>query len=41
VQVALLRSFHAPLHGTYLLLGLVIATLGLVLHRSARGSGEL
>jgi hypothetical protein len=31
VQVVLLRSFYAPLHGTYLLLGLVIAALGLVL----------
>jgi hypothetical protein len=41
VQVALLRSFHAPLHGTYLLLGLVIAALGLALHRSTRGSREL
>lgn len=36
VQVALLRAFHAPLHGTYLLLGLVIAALGLALHRSER-----
>lgn len=36
VQVALLRSFYAPLHGTYLMLGLVIAALGLVLHRSER-----
>jgi len=28
IQVALIRSFYAPLHGTYLLLGLVIAGLG-------------
>jgi hypothetical protein len=41
VQVALLRSFHAPLHGTYLLLGLVIAALGLALHRSTGRSREL
>lgn len=34
VQVALLRGFYAPLHGTYLLLGLVIAALGFALHRS-------
>lgn len=34
VQVALLRAFHVPLHGAYLLLGLVIAALGLALHRS-------
>ena len=33
VQVALLRSFH-PLHGAYLLLGFVIATLGVMIHRS-------
>jgi hypothetical protein len=32
VQVALLRSFDAPLHGTYLVLGLVIAALGLALN---------
>lgn len=36
VQVALLRAFYAPLHGTYLLLGLVIAALGLALRRSER-----
>lgn len=36
VQVALLRSFYAPLHGTYLLLGLVIAALGLLQHSSER-----
>lgn len=36
VQVALLRSFDAPLHGTYLLLGFVIAALGLVLRRRER-----
>ena len=36
VQVALLRSFSAPLHGLYLLLGLVIAALGLSMHRSPK-----
>ena len=35
VQVALLRSFHA-LHGVYLLLGLVIANLGLAMHHAER-----
>jgi len=38
VQVALLRSFYLPLHGAYLLLGLVIAALGLARHRSQRQS---
>jgi hypothetical protein len=40
VEVALLRSFSAPLHGTYLLLGLVIAALALALPRSTKGSRE-
>ncbi len=34
VQVTLLRYFYVPLHGFYLLLGMMIATLGLVLYRS-------
>jgi hypothetical protein len=36
VEVALLRSFDVPLHGTYLLLGVVIAALGLVLRQRER-----
>ena len=38
VQVALIRSFHAPLHGTYLLLGIVIAGLGYSLHHPKGGA---
>jgi len=38
VQVVLLRGFYAPLHGTYLLLGLVIAALGFSLHRTHSGA---
>lgn len=38
IQVALLQSFDAPLHGTYLLLGLVIAALGLALRRTSVGA---
>jgi hypothetical protein len=37
VQVALLRSFDAPLHGTYLLLGIVLAGLGYSM-KQPRGS---
>jgi len=36
VQVVLLQSFYAPLHGAYLLLGLLLAVLGLVLYRDLR-----
>jgi hypothetical protein len=38
IQVALLRSFDAPLHGGYLLLGLVIAGLGYSLHHHKGGT---
>jgi hypothetical protein len=36
VQVALLRSFFWPLHGAYLLLGVVLAALGVAQHRATR-----
>lgn len=38
IQVALLRVFYAPLHGAYLILGLVIAALGLVIRCCERRS---
>jgi hypothetical protein len=34
VEVVLLRSFSAPLHGGYLLLGVAIARLGFTLHHA-------
>lgn len=40
VQVALLRAFDVPLHGAYLLLGFLIAALGLALHRSTKAAAS-
>jgi hypothetical protein len=40
VQVALLRSFFWPLHGAYLVLGVVIAALGVAQQRATRRTGR-
>jgi hypothetical protein len=40
VQVALLRSIFWPLHGAYLVLGLVLAALGCAQQRAMRRTGR-